>query len=203
MKVRIGPYTNWIGPYQIADKIFFWVDRRGISSDDPAIYNRWDYRACDKFGKWLSGTCVGKFCNWIHERKKRKVKIRIDPYDTWSMDSTLAYIIHPMLVQLKATKHGAPYITDDDVPEHIRSTSAKPKTEEWDTDEFHFDRWDWVLDEMIWTFETINTDWDDAFHTLQVEASGCKVDWEGSKLVQDRITNGLRLFGKYYQNLWD
>jgi hypothetical protein len=119
------------------------------------------------------------------------------------MDSTLAYIIHPMLIQLKATKHGAPYITDEDVPEHIRSTSDETKREEWDTDKFHFDRWDWVLDEMIWTFETINTDWDDAFHTLQVEASEGKVDWDGRKLVQDRITNGLRLFGKYYQNLWD
>ena len=27
MKVYIGPYTNWVGPYQIAEKILFWMDR--------------------------------------------------------------------------------------------------------------------------------------------------------------------------------
>jgi hypothetical protein len=201
MKIDIGPYINWIGPYQISNAIFFWVDRRGISSDDPAIYNRWDYRACDKFGDWLDSTWVSGFCNWIHERQKRKMKIRIDPYDTWSMDSTLAYIIHPMLVQLKATKHGSPCVSDEDVPENLRTTSAKLKTKEWDTDEFHHARWDWILDEMIWTFETINTDWDNALHSPKVEASEGKIDWED--LVQDRVINGLRLFGKYYQNLWD
>jgi hypothetical protein len=29
------------------------------------------------------------------------------------------------------------------------------------------------------------------------------VDWEGMKAEQARITNGFRLFGKYYEGLWD
>jgi len=29
------------------------------------------------------------------------------------------------------------------------------------------------------------------------------VDFEGMKLYNDRIQNGFRLFGKYYQGLWD
>jgi hypothetical protein len=28
-------------------------------------------------------------------------------------------------------------------------------------------------------------------------------DWDGLKLEQERIQNGFRLFGKYYQGLWD
>ena len=28
-------------------------------------------------------------------------------------------------------------------------------------------------------------------------------DWEGRKKVEERINNGFRLFGKYYQGLWD
>jgi hypothetical protein len=28
-------------------------------------------------------------------------------------------------------------------------------------------------------------------------------DAEGAQRVQERITNGFRLFGKYYENLWD
>jgi hypothetical protein len=29
------------------------------------------------------------------------------------------------------------------------------------------------------------------------------VDWDGMKAQQARITNGFRLFGKYYEGLWD
>ena len=39
---------------------------------------------------------------------RRKIKIQIDKWDTYSMDHTLAMIIYPMLLQLKATKHGVP-----------------------------------------------------------------------------------------------
>jgi hypothetical protein len=28
-------------------------------------------------------------------------------------------------------------------------------------------------------------------------------DYEGIRKVHDRIQNGFRLFGKYFQNLWD
>jgi hypothetical protein len=30
-----------------------------------------------------------------------------------------------------------------------------------------------------------------------------KCDYDGMKVVQERITNGFRLFGKYYEGLWD
>jgi hypothetical protein len=30
-----------------------------------------------------------------------------------------------------------------------------------------------------------------------------KCDYEGMKVVETRIQNGFRLFGKYYQGLWD
>jgi hypothetical protein len=118
--------------------------------------------------------------------RARKINIRIDKYDTWSMDSTLALIIHPMLVQLKQTKHGSPWIDDEDVPEELRSTSAPPKENEWDTDDNHHARWDWVLDEMIWAFETHLDD-----------ESQFKSELFGRK------RNRFGLFGKYYQALWD
>ena len=30
-----------------------------------------------------------------------------------------------------------------------------------------------------------------------------KCDYDGMNLVHERIRNGFRLFGKYYQGLWD
>jgi hypothetical protein len=80
---------------------------------------------------------IGKY----PKKGEQKKSIRIDPWDTWSMDHTLADIIYPMLKQLRKTAHGAPCTDDEDVPEHLRSTKAKPKKNEWDVDEFHFKRW--------------------------------------------------------------
>ena len=53
------------------------------------------------------------------------------------MDHTLAMIIVPMLKQLKETKHGAPFVDDEDVPEELKSTSAPAKENDWDTDDNH------------------------------------------------------------------
>jgi hypothetical protein len=102
---------------------------------------------------------------WI-EAKPRTIKVEIENFDTWSMDHTLALIIHPMLIQLKATIHGAPFTDDADVPENLRSTAAPTKENEWDTDALHFARWDWILEEMIWAFEqSINDCGEEQFYT--------------------------------------
>lgn len=144
---------------------------------------------------------------------ERKIDVRIDKYDTWNMDHTLSIIVVPMLKQLKATKHGAPHVEDEDVPEALRSTNAPPKENEWDTDEFWFQRWDWVMDEMIWAHEQMIDDTgDDQFYDhsgvddtkgLEEQIGAIKVDREGLDQYHDRINNGLRLFGKYYRGLWD
>ena len=201
MKVEIGPYRSWIGPYQIADWIPF-------ISEDTSF----------KIGGWLANTWVNDLCGWIDSKKQRKVKIRIDKYDTWSMDNTLALIILPMLKQLKATKHGAPFTDLDDVPEHMRYEDTEDSNTQWIQH-----RWDWVLNEMIWTFEQLlDNEWENQY-TIQEgeidfddhpEDEGKEftpmrwktdyiIDWEGLKAHQERINNGLRLFGKYYQGLWD
>jgi hypothetical protein len=92
-------------------------------------------------------------------------------------------------------------------------------------------RWDWILDEMIFAFEMkCKDDWAMEFHSgehdikwVPVDADGNEVpkgehrfyqmkdgpnhthqvDMEGMQRVQERITNGFRLFGRYYENLWD
>jgi hypothetical protein len=196
MKVNIGPYTSWVGPYQIAEKIFFWVDRRGIWADDDSRYNRWDYRACDKLGDWLDSTWVSKFCNWIDSKINRKVVVRIDPYDTWSMDHTLALIIHPMLLQLKANNHG--YFSSD--PEDAPDIDKGEKTDYGNSDTLAIDRYNYIMDEMIWTFDQLANHEDTlSFYDLEKDM----YDMEGSRKYNDRIANGLRLFGRYYRGLWD
>jgi hypothetical protein len=225
MKIKIGPYINWIGPYQIADMLCFWVkpvkDEHGFKDKPDWVH---------QFGKRLSKNSKGeesllsKFCHWVHSKRNRTVKVKIDRWDTWNMDSTLAIIVLPMLKQLRDKKHGAPYVRDEDVPEglNLRSTEAPPKENEWDTDENHFKRWDWVLDEIIWGFEQEHPDydWDAQYHTGVIDTEWIELDngmfemkktekdtshfdIEGYKAHADRIDNAMLLFGRYYRGLWD
>ena len=91
--------------------------------------------------------------------EQREVSVDIDAYDTWSADHTLALIIEPMLRQLKETQHGAPYVDPDDCPKELRPNEVN----EHETDDTHFARWAWVLDEMIFAFATMNSEYEDEF----------------------------------------
>ena len=146
------------------------------------------------------------------------IDVQIDKQDTWSMDYTLAHVILPMLIQLKESKHGSPFADDADVPEELRSTSAEPKENKWDTDSNLHKRWDWVLNEMIWAFEQKCRDnWEGDFYEYKdispEEATddteslfGMKLVWEdceGREEHQKRMTKAFTMFGRYYENLWD
>lgn len=203
VKVYLGkPRDHWISPYTILEKIIFW---RKINYDEPLI-EKWSDRLLP-------------FCNAYQEIMNRIFPsihyVKVDNWDTWSMDYTLSPIIAPMLKQLKATKHGAPIVDDEDVPEgvNLRSTEAPPKEEEWDIDNNHFKRYDWVLDEMIWTFETLSDINNESkfYEDVNVDESApleeqiqqIEIDREGLDAHNKRIQNGLRLFSKYYRTLWD
>ena len=202
MKVYLSKYRyHWISPYTVLEKVFFW---REIDYDEPII---------DKWSDRLTPICQGiqKVLDFFHPKINY---VKIDRWDTWSMDYTLSFIVVPMLKQLKETKHGAPFVDDEDVPEELKSTSAPPKENEWDTDENHFKRWDWALNEMIWAFEQNldnnseekffdHAEWDEKEKDFGKNLHKIKIDQPGLKAHQDRKANGFRLFGKYYQGLWD
>ena len=241
MKIYISKYRNhWISPYTIFDYMFFWTDwsrcsrwtltetledeKRDKSAwvDHPEWVNRWADRLTPVSG------FINRVLDFVHPRIEY---VRIDPWDTWSMDHTLATIVLPMLRQLQATKHGSPNVDDEDVPENLRSTAAPPKENEWDIDNNHHARWDWVLAEMIFAFEMkCRNDWESEFHSGEIDMRWVPVDkdnnpvdkedarWyrmergptdthvydaEGARQVQERSSNGFRLFGRYYESMWD
>lgn len=223
MKVYINNYrSHWLSPYTILEKVLFWKDWDNIDYDTPWV---------EKWSDRLTPICqaIQKVLDVIHPKINY---VKIDRWDTWSMDHTLGHIILPMLKQLQATKHGAPLVDDKDVPEELKSTSAPPKENEYDTDGNHFKRWDYIIDEMIFAFEHLVDDsWEDSYrsgeHDIVWEKSEktffnpvtnkeettyemkrgvndtYKCDYDGMQKVHDRMNNGFRLFGKYYRGLWD
>ena len=213
MKVKIKKYPNYFGPYQLVEAIFFWAktkDQGGVSEYPDWVFN---------LGEKLAHSRLGAVCSrlgesWVDFHNSRRVKIRLDDWDTWSMDYTLAPIILPMLRQLKSTQQGAPSVDFEDVPKNLRG----------ETEENLFKRWDWVLDEMIWAFEQkCRDEWESDYttgeHDIRFEEieegkyagyaemvegpnHTAVIDWEGRKAHQARMSNGFRLFGKYFENLW-
>jgi hypothetical protein len=225
MKVYFSNYRNhWISPYTILERVLWWKDWDNISYDEPWV-ERWSDR--------LNPISVA--IQWVLDKiHPRVVYVKVDRWDTWGMDHTLANIVLPMLKQLKQDKHGAPIVDDEDVPEGLglRSTEAPPKENEWDTDDNTFKRWDWVLDQMIFSFEKkLDDDWDDEFWSGEygdmkwektgktmhnpitgkteelsqlIEIGGNRTcNWAEREAMQKRISNGFMLFGKYYEALWD
>jgi hypothetical protein len=209
MKVKIGPYLNWWGPYQLLGLL----NHVGVSKEKT---DEW----AEKSPEWFTD-----LCQWVHDQRKQDVKVKIHDYDTWGMDHTLAIIILPMLKQLKATKHGSAYLPVFDQT----SNSAQgcfDFYEEGDNAAWEegAKQWDEIMDKMIWSFEQIQPGfgWEAQYCEVPCELDlddypedeektsipvrwkvEGKYDWDGMKKHQARITEGFKLFGEYYQNLWN
>jgi hypothetical protein len=236
MKVKIGKYPSFFGPYQLAEVLCFWAkpvkDEFGIKSKPDWVHNFGQFLSEGTFKKeqedvidWSvksPETWLSKLLNWIHNFRKQTIQVRIDNHDVWNMDRTLAHIILPMLEKLKAQKHGAPNVDDEDVPVGLKSTSAPAKENEYDTDENHFKRWEYVMNEMIFAFKLkLTDDWEEEcrtgeHHMLWIKEEGADryrmekgendtyvFDYPRYQRISDRQQNGFRLFGKYYNGLWD
>jgi hypothetical protein len=193
----------------ILTRICFW------EKDKDRIYNLAE-EVNNPYVRWVNFLDpVCQAIQWFLDRiHPRWTYVRIDPWDTWSMDHTLADIILPMLRQLNETKHGAPNVDDLDVPEDLRRPPTE--SESGEMDEFWFARWNWILDEMIWAFEQKVTDDADSQFFDHSECGDEKLPWnkdgqyvskikydkEGHAAWQARKDNGFRLFGKYFEALW-
>lgn len=213
MKVKIGKYVRWIGPYQLAEFLLFWRKKKLLETDDLT----------HSFGKYLSKTWISSVLEWIYSKQTRKEYVKIEYHDTWNAYHTLSLIIHPLLVELGKDKHGAPHVDDEDVPDNLKRIPEELVDKDgWSTtDSNWFPRWDYVLNEMIWTFDQIKNNKEDGtdfwsgdfdtnfkeipdgyFEMVHGPKHTAKFDKEGYEVYKKRLDNGLRLFAKYYLNLW-
>lgn len=209
MIVDIGPYPSDLIPVsRWEEKYERWRMKNGEFKaflDTPdEWYDRLIYKAFDKLRD-----LVAPLNRWSNSRP-RKIVVEYDKYDTWGLDHTLALIILPGLKQLYATNHGFFTVDPSDIPEEFGDQA----------------RYRWVMEEMIWAFEQIlepqeftSGNWDMTWKSVDEDSTPnpegkwremvkgpnhtFTVDTEAENAYNDRIANGLRLFGKYYRGLWD
>lgn len=214
MKVNIGPYPNPMSTHKLECAYLermYGEDWYDVKPDQYIWIDHVVVGLLQGVEKYIIEPLNNIFC-------KRRIKVKYHNYDTWSLDSTLSLIILPGLKQLKATQHGYAQVDNADLP----TACLKDASGE--------ERWEWVMDEMIWAFNEIANDYPgaEAFHSgvpdykwVKCDIDGTEnpegeysrmdegpnhtfsVDFEGRKKYDDRIQRALILFGKYYRNLWD
>lgn len=126
--------------------------------------------------------------------------------DCWSLDYTIAKFSLPRLKRLKKMVHGHPGFDENDKIEY----------------EDGMKKWKSIIDKMIYSFECILNDNNDIecpnikwkiedgymkYDATEEEIKKHKIEmdiyFEKMKQRQKIIQEGLDLFAKYFQNLWD
>lgn len=143
--------------------------------------------------------------------ENRVVNIEIHDYDLWNVDSTLTLIIHPLLVKFRdSNRMGFFPVMNEDLPDELHVDEKKlysysSNEEERVSEEMLSKREIYILNEMIYAFENIKNN--SEINVLWGEYDSgkiCKEEFmKKVDLHENRKQNGLRLFGKYFQSLWD
>jgi hypothetical protein len=123
---------------------------------------------------------------------RRKIKVHIDRYDTISLDYTLALIILPCLIQLKNTQQGMPVIKESDVDPNQELFDFGDDLESMQYEK-NMKVWNEIMDKMIWSFQQLTVDY----------KNGVNIKSDARPLYEERLQEGLTLFGTYYLALWD
>lgn len=232
MYVRIGNYLNFWGPYQIVEKLCFlfrkpdgemplWVDKLSErlahkhDGSDTLFY---------KFLNWIHSKRERDIRVKIHD---------YDSWNADSTLAIIALPLLKQLrerkhgsglVALEDVPENLRYTNFEDYePQHCFDWYHND--EELNSQNTECDvhtRWEWVLDEIIWALEQEqpDCDWESQYWRVKPELDltrhlddGCvspvrwkvhgECDWDGRMKHQERIDNGLRLMGVYFNSLWD
>lgn len=101
------------------------------------------------------------------------VEVQHDPQDFWSLDVTLSKVIHPMLVEFRRRNLEEKY---SGYPGNLSSQ------EEWLN----------ILEHMVYTFGQIANEYPEAPENR-----------DEAKEYYESIEDGLHLFSKYFNYLWE
>ena len=149
---------------------------------DPIVATYW---FCWRLSReYLTPTMLYRYLiKWPWQRFSRG----FDDRATWSLDHTIAKFAIPRLEHLKKTTHGYPGVKGANTPEE----------------------WIECIDKMIWSFQYTLSEYD--LYDNSICDWSCKESREyhvkkrGKQNKRDfvRFRAGMRLFAKFYPNLWD
>lgn len=232
MKVKIGPYPSDLIPVRRWEKNYeYWSAGEGkyyLDEDEYKWYDKIVFGFFDKLDN-----LVRPINRWSNSRKRKiKVHVdNYDVWGAdHTLALIIAPVLKKLKEVQHGYPHVDNEDVPEEL--RFEMTEEEKKNWDGSVDDKHEARWRYVLDEMIWAFEQhASLDGDDGdskyYHNLdQLEMvftpiEGKKVselsfnyqkdpskppywrDDEGLKKHHERKVNGVRLFAKYYEALWD
>lgn len=193
MKVNTGKYKSRVLSNILENHL---VKKYGF--ENYVFMTEDDFDRKDLFFKKIDDIIQYVYDNTVNIiERKRKIKVKIEDHDVISADTDLAHIILPLLEKYKEKCQSAPFVENCDVPENLQYTEEELKRFNTDgtPDLNYFERWYYVVDYMIWTFDNIIKE-DEAYCPYE------DFNVENFNNHQEKIDFGLYLFGKYYRSLW-
>ena len=191
MKVYLGKYVYPITTYDIASKIIFWDNNEYRKKLNAILKFGLSYNQNSKKLSILS-----KFLDKYNSYQKRKVFIKIDDYDVYNLDYTLSLIIEPSLKKLLDDEWLSFKADNEDLPKELQISDDEYKLISFTYLENDprlseiYNRLEqqpkYIINKMIYAFNILNS----------TESDKIKEDYK------KEIDEGLRLFGKYFRNLW-
>lgn len=206
MKVRITRPVRWYTSYDLsnylATKLNLTDDQQG-KLDKTLKYAQPLFRVYNNTRKYLFNTL--------------RDKIEVHKHDVWSVYDTLAPIILKVLLEYRTRNtHSYGFVDPMDAPAYFHPNCFGIDKEGHGFDHGALHRWNWLVDELIWTFQALSDeDWNEQFRsvdysinmdfnedrTVNFQTTG-KFDHERHAAYDKRIKQGLILFGKYFEHLW-
>jgi len=187
MRAKIGKYPHWFTTQRAEHAYLEWRHKRPAWDIDDRDHTRLDKTVIKMLDAWQ--TVLHYTVNQIQSRKQQKVRVHVDDWDVWEAKTTFAHIILPVLERLRHEKQGAPFVDDEDVPKTLRPTKKqKADTEKTgNVDDKHFERWDYILDAMIWSFREIAEDkpGEEQFFTGESDLVFTKTDVHGNDVDEN------------------
>lgn len=177
-----------------------------VESENTPIVETIEYYRTNKFGDWLFDTIpygwrvYNKYCSfytWVVSAYQR-MRYGVSDAECWSLDVTFTNFILPRLKHFKKMNrytHPGGEITPE--------------------------KWEEIIDEIIWTFEYLKSDGEhiNPFPVLNKEGEDLNEYFNRKKTTEEKFLmdqwfkkneeleirkqNGLKLFAQYYCQLWD
>jgi hypothetical protein len=167
MKVSLGKFPTYVGPWQVAQALLFWMpqqkDECGLPMAPKPVRDLGYFLAYGELRKEptpaspytdtfrTDRTAFANMLGWFNGLFDRRCKVKIERHDLYDVPGTVSLLIVPLLEKLLESLDNGPFnVEDKDLPKELRRT----EDEDWDYDR-EVTRSRYVIEQMLFSFKEI------------------------------------------------
>ena len=137
---------------------------------------------------------------------KRRIKIEVDNFDSWSLDSTMSWIILPVLIQLKYSMQGVPADFTKAIGNDVDGNYCFDFIKDDEDEVFNkgCEAWETAIDKMIWSFYQLSLDdeFDSKYHHGRMETEWKESDHTYPNPITGKIEKTFEMIDKNPDDHW-